>query len=819
MHKAAMLPVAGLVRACLVRQALGFGVGLVQSPTHSIPDGMGWRVWGRFGRKVTMPSRQARVIGTASLANGGEGEQSKSQLDDVKKDMLKVQSKVVGVEAKISKVKAALTPGGDPYLGLTGEHGHDRDWLLTIWHRLQQEKSYLRRNKSYLWHKQFNLRQKEVAMLQASSVAPAATIPQGAPPVTLDITTWLKKRGWRREKRPEYSTVFCPHPPRPERSPDDRVGRDEAIKALWDEAYYQTKDGMRYANRTPLIYTQGSPGVGKTFILQELWRRDEKDMNRLSEPVRSWAQDATVYGIQFNGKTPLLTSERKVAVAAAMGDDLDMVHISLRMIYSEFVLGGDEIEWEDFLEAVLGDLGSGVLSRDWLDVFTAWDLLAARKASAQSGTVLLVDELGKLCEDPWSKTSDMARSARSRLCRLLDDRDGPDALIFTTLSSTFIAKERTGSRRGRCSVPLGLLSNPELQALLERTIPDTLQRLREQLASALALFSGGHARTAVMLAELLDGLNPGDALALREVVQKVVAQWVLKFALVLDHGYYLAVARAAVLGHYVKLDQQVGSISGSAPNLTWEDALASGHIVGSEGKWHVAIPVVPGVNLAAFKMRPDDASDMAGHNIASGIEELMKTIYGFSNDGKGLEQFHAAWECLIRLCRFERHKKMSLAKLYVDGEPDLCSSHAPLLKERMVDGTAPVTQKVFSSLEELRLPSDNTDNSSSKHSLTGLTQHVWVPTDLQQQGFDLVLVFETDEGPMIVPIELKWSQEAAGTTLYTSDFKTKHRDAIQLLSSVGWEPEHIAFVLIADRPVSEGVREDLASDAQLSNMM
>ncbi|CAM9339401.1 unnamed protein product, partial [Chrysoparadoxa australica] len=99
------------------------------------------------------------------------------------------------------------------------------------------------------------------------------------------------------------------------------------------------------------MYTQASPGVGKTFIFQELWRRDEKDMNRLSEPKRGWAQDAAVYGIEFYGEMPLLTSERNIGAAAAMGDDLYMVHISLRMIYSEFVLGG-EVTWGKFVTAV-----------------------------------------------------------------------------------------------------------------------------------------------------------------------------------------------------------------------------------------------------------------------------------------------------------------------------------------------------------------------------------------------------------------------------------------------------------------------------------
>ncbi|CAM9942858.1 unnamed protein product, partial [Chrysoparadoxa australica] len=71
------------------------------------------------------------------------------------------------------------------------------------------------------------------------------------------------------EKRPEYSTVFLCHPPRPEGSTVDRVGRDEAIQTLWESAYAQTEGRTERASRTPLIYTQASPGVGKTFILQE----------------------------------------------------------------------------------------------------------------------------------------------------------------------------------------------------------------------------------------------------------------------------------------------------------------------------------------------------------------------------------------------------------------------------------------------------------------------------------------------------------------------------------------------------------------------
>ncbi|CAN0147033.1 unnamed protein product, partial [Chrysoparadoxa australica] len=97
------------------------------------------------------------------------------------------------------------------------------------------------------------------------------------------------------------------------------------------------------------MYTQASPGVGKTVIFQELWRRDEKDINRLSEPIRSWAQDATVYGIEFYGKMPLDDDEYEVATQSQ--SSLTKVVVSLRMIYSEFVLGG-EVTWGKFVTAV-----------------------------------------------------------------------------------------------------------------------------------------------------------------------------------------------------------------------------------------------------------------------------------------------------------------------------------------------------------------------------------------------------------------------------------------------------------------------------------
>ncbi|CAN0131934.1 unnamed protein product, partial [Chrysoparadoxa australica] len=113
----------------------------------------------------------------------------------------------------------------------TGERDRDQLWAMLL--DLMQEKSDLMQEKSNLMQEESYLRQKKIAMLQVSSVAPAATTPQGVPPVTLDITAWLKKRGWWREQRPEYSTVFCCHPRRPEGSSDDRVGRDEAIQTLW----------------------------------------------------------------------------------------------------------------------------------------------------------------------------------------------------------------------------------------------------------------------------------------------------------------------------------------------------------------------------------------------------------------------------------------------------------------------------------------------------------------------------------------------------------------------------------------------------------
>ncbi|CAM9407116.1 unnamed protein product [Chrysoparadoxa australica] len=123
---------------------------------------------GPFGRKVTIPSRQARGVGAASLANGDELDLPKAELNKLNEEKNKVELEVqaikvqiAGVEAELNLIKAALTPGGDPYLGLTGEQG--RDQLLAV----------LR----YLMQKESHLRQRKVAILQASSVAPAAITP------------------------------------------------------------------------------------------------------------------------------------------------------------------------------------------------------------------------------------------------------------------------------------------------------------------------------------------------------------------------------------------------------------------------------------------------------------------------------------------------------------------------------------------------------------------------------------------------------------------------------------------------------------------
>ncbi|CAN0257623.1 unnamed protein product, partial [Phaeothamnion confervicola] len=287
------------------------------------------------------------------------------------------------------------------------------------------------------------------------------------------------------------------------------VARDEQLFQMW-EYLHSNHDNLLGGNqpvkvsaqRTPIMYFQASPGVGKTRLLLELCRSDPKDSITWTSMPRPH-----FLPISFNGVTSISLAELDIV------SRLDLSYLPLailRVVYTE-ACTADRVSWLEFVAVAKKSLVSGELKDvNHFGVAALQNLLSARQVGADVPKVFLVDEITKL--DVAMVGAQAADTMRKMLSSLADDMRA--SVIFSTLDERVITRERaTPSNRRVKSLSLPLLPVENGTDLLQTIAIATLQEvgLEEQVdrellrhgCRVLAAAGLGHGRTIEYMASAL----------------------------------------------------------------------------------------------------------------------------------------------------------------------------------------------------------------------------------------------------------------------------------------------------------------------------
>ncbi|CAN0301557.1 unnamed protein product, partial [Phaeothamnion confervicola] len=328
----------------------------------------------------------------------------------------------------------------------------------------------------------------------------------GRPPVpvaALDWREWLEARGWWRALVDNDEKVrFMAVAPTSGSVPLPFVGRQDQLKEMWKflAENYELQGGNHsaraFVERTPIMYFQASPGIGKTRLLSELCRSDPMDFI-------PWASMPRPHflPISFNGRTALDNVDMERDIVSLLNGTYASLAV-LRIVYTE-ACNTDRVLWKDFAVEAGNAIASGALTRiNHFSTIALRDFLSARGVGADVPTVLLVDEITKL--NVANVGADAADKMRQELSGMSDDLLA--SVIFSTLEERVITRERR-TPSNRCVQPLTLpllpfqVGGPLLEAasrtaLKELGLEEQIDaKLLQHGCAVLAAAALGHART------------------------------------------------------------------------------------------------------------------------------------------------------------------------------------------------------------------------------------------------------------------------------------------------------------------------------------
>ena len=278
-----------------------------------------------------------------------------------------------------------------------------------------------------------------------------------------------------------------------------RIGRKEQIKQIWEELNYATN---LQGKRSPCYYIHASPGMGKSFILRELMRKNNNDIDSINKEL--------VDSVMF---VALDLNNDKLGEICEYYKDINKWDRSilplLCIFHQEFLK--TEVDWSIVVASAV------TLSRndpdDNLDelIPAIKGLLKAKYALlGHSHIVPLVDEPGKT----HRISADFPDSHLHALCSW-SDYGFPNYFaacsVITLTDRKLIERERYMSRRPMIAPttlpPFDRIeSKAYLDALLKCTFINSRDEPvdREPMLEVLAQASGGHPRS---LGYLVDACN------------------------------------------------------------------------------------------------------------------------------------------------------------------------------------------------------------------------------------------------------------------------------------------------------------------------
>lgn len=506
--------------------------------------------------------------------------------------------------------------------------------------------------------------------------------------------------------------------------------RDSQIEAILKTI--EDTDIESILNKRGSRFFHASPGVGKTFLLSQLYSLENTRIHFfVADFNRNCCKDAASHNKEFLKDHELF--------------------VLFRLYYVECV-DQSRLTWIGFMNKSLENLNTS----DKKESFKENIRKRLRSRVEQSGctiSVILVDEIQKtqaMCRG--LDGIEFSNNCRSYLCQMADtNKDICNLVIFSSLDVAFMKEEVTASGRPMRSVcTLPLLSFDQTLNILNAEVKCLFVNEEDILVNhdvclrQLADVCGGHARSIEYIVSACNNMRQGNRKELSAIIATASGDLVAAHHQVKDLEILL---KAIVLGKEVCTVHVVG-------DETYESLVNRGVLLNSldgEGLSEF-VPMCPELFLHAWSQSVHVSLDM---------RRLLRQILDLRGKftRKRFENLHCSWEQLIRLARpADRYRRIPLRDVY-------CVKQTDYNDEKRASENA-VSCPVDASTKLSLIPYEKDAN--VKVELNSILS----PTDDYNVGWDRLIFYEAFPGKAIrkkfilpVFIQNKFSAAGASTRL------------------------------------------------------
>ena len=528
-----------------------------------------------------------------------------------------------------------------------------------------------------------------------------------------------------------------------------RVGREKQLQELWRQILRSNREKT---SKNEVLFFHGSPGLGKTYLLRELFSKKDTDypLENATE-----VQELKILVLDFNRSACI---EAKVFKSDLISNP-SLFALS-RLYYVTFAIQA-ELSWEDFLQLVVVTLirkGSAASLKKFMTQ-------QIKSITLNRRSLILVDEIMKTGEIG----PEFADHVRSSVCKWIDDGIC-DVILFSSLDFEFLRMEVTASgRRVQAVTTLPLLEFSESVALLTssvkvRFVDDEGNIIDSQAVfGQLALTSGGHPRS---LEYIVDRCNACCDAALKTCITTVISEAAATLCSAYhDVDNWQRIFVLVLLARKVKKDARLWGENSE----TLRSLVARGILIDSfDNDSDTFVPAVP--ELCLHKWIKKRGENCLPDEPRQYLDQILRLRSCFT--ALKFEVLHSSWEKLMRHIRQfepECYKRIPLNDLY------RCQLRvgATFASSCCVDSCSILTEIKYVKGTTITLEPNT----------------IYNPGDAHNPGWDRLIVMEAfpfrkSSKRFIIPvfIQNKFSSEDASSTLSVSDVNAAHRHCLDFIS-------------------------------------
>jgi hypothetical protein len=411
-----------------------------------------------------------------------------------------------------------------------------------------------------------------------------------------------------------------------------RQGKKRELFQIWEALCDVVSNQLENKD---LLFIHGSPGMGKTFILRELLK---KNINDIPHHLYSHAQTTNFFVFTFDQDSCLLDLRNSLRGNSRL-------FVIARIFWIEFA-NQVFLGWRSFVENYV----LCALNNNYGEEMAETMVQRLREDQGKGGMkkVLLVDDIMKT----RAFGDDFANQCRSCLCSLME-AGLFDAILFATQEIQFLLEEKDHTERSvRSATTLSLFTKEESLSLLMdsiKSIPgeetgapiDPMETLR-----MLASVGAGHPGS---LVSLIHQCNLGRS-SLHQTIGEAAEE--LFGRLMHSTKNWRNFLRVILLAEPVTGSDTLDS------GMTFDQMIAVGLFIGSHDESSLSFLPKASKLLLYHLIQTEDS-------LPSEIRNHLCRILQSQNIPDNRDEFHKHWEILIRYFRTpERYGRISFHSLY-----------------------------------------------------------------------------------------------------------------------------------------------------------